>query len=155
MTILVGNKRVKKIVAGGNVFVSREDVWLECKTDNVFSGIPILMKYDKTTGIASFLGGQYASWSPSEEPWHHLLLQLPEGFHFASVDPKIGVYPGGNPLNLATFPIELTNGKLFSNFKWAFGTTNTTSVYLSFGSVSSVVAGAKSSVWQTTTVVPD
>jgi len=140
---------------GSETWVNADDAWLPCETSSDFAGTPVLMKYDKVTGIATFLGQVYMidNMSTTSSAWSGILLSLPSGFHFSKVETDF-------PLNFEShvssrYQDYVVEGRsIKATIKWPSDSAPTGHPTLVFGHIY-FVAPTQASVWQTNTVVPD
>lgn len=152
--IQIGDKKVSKMMIAGNVLVSQDDVWLPCKVGPSFtSGIPILMHYDSSTGVTSFLGQAY--FRPSSPMiLDEDILTLPSGYHFTEMDPNFPFGWGGSLNNSSAMSLSEKNA---AHAKYTLGSGNQSSnpvFQMCFGYIYAA-ATSQTRVWHTTTVEPD
>ena len=140
---------------GDTTFVNVDDVWQECGVNPEFSGIPILMHYDPTTQVSSFIGQSAFQLPNSALPWTGELLTLPAGFHFNKIDSDIAIFFAGAKQDASKFTLD-SSGRTISA-KIVNGSLNSsmTLINVSFGYIAPNTSFAGSSIWHTTTVVPD
>lgn len=157
--ISIGDKKVSKMMIGGNTLVNQEDAWLQCEVGPRFSGIPIIMHYDRATGTTTLIGRVAFDWARTDGAFTQVLLTLPEGFHFTSIDPKFPIVVAGVTVssNPDIFNASYQDGRLIGNFgRWGWDTSsNTEPVIMAFGAIMGSYLAGTPSVWQTTTISPD
>ncbi|CAM2929698.1 hypothetical protein LEBR102806_11960 [Levilactobacillus brevis] len=159
MTLIVNGEEAYKVLIGGDTFIDQKGVWLPCTVGPSFTGIPILMHYDASTGVTSFTGQIYTTWYQDKTPFTSKIITLPEGFHFTEIDKKIfwGQASGLSEWNGNTnYPLVLSDRTISTApIKWPFSAAiNSVIMALSF---SLVIPGSVESShnWSTTTVAPD
>jgi len=157
--IQIGDKKVTKMIVGGNIMVNQEDAWLECEVGPRFSGIPILMHYDKASGTTTLIGRVEFDWALTDGAFTQTLLTLPDGYHFTSIDPNFPIAVAGVTIssNPAIFNVSYQDGRLIGNFeRWGWDTSsNAEPVRMAFGFIAPAYLDSNPSVWQTITIAPD
>ena len=152
MTILVGSKKVKKIIVGGDVFLPATDVWLPCEVNPDFSGTPILMHYDSATGKTMLVGQVTMPWSVDQGYWDDVLLTLPKGYHFTSSDGFLMAF--NNSSNESYQTLSVTGPEMKVKFRWPFSDPRSGNAQLIFGTIGSLYASSKSFSTRTN-IAPD
>lgn len=116
------NGRVSHGSIIGGVVQFRNDGWLPVTINPAFSGTPVLMHYDVSTGITTFIGGVSMPWSPEKGVWTGTFMTLPDGYKFTKV-PAFDVYEGSN-LDGTAITDSSINGKnitLGMKYSWDGG----------------------------------
>ncbi|MFC6290677.1 hypothetical protein [Levilactobacillus angrenensis] len=115
MTLTVGGDKISRLTLAGNEFVNAEDVWLPCMVNADFSGTPILMHYDASTGVTSFIGAADITWTYSQGTWNKILLTLPDGYRFSKTD---STFPLGSKTSNATSGIMYGTGSYYGDLSF-------------------------------------
>lgn len=146
-----GNQKIMGARLGDSTLFERNnDTWLPCKVSSDFSGTPVFMSYDPDTKVTSFLGGITFTLFKDSIPQSVDVLELPKGYHFTGLDPKISnnSLTGGNTASVS-------EGKLSIYYK-TFSYPGYTSypMWISMGDLRGG-DGFYPKVMTTTTVAPD
>lgn len=130
MDMLVGNRRVTKIIAGGQVIYDRriqESSWIECpdvgtsddfKTDEYL----LLAKYNDAEKTMTIQNGSRFSGNYTSRATDHLVLTLPKGFVFDEGNPTTGEFydPQSGSNYILQCPLTYKEGQMFANFRMMY-----------------------------------
>ncbi|STX19366.1 hypothetical protein [Levilactobacillus brevis] len=148
MGVQIQGKDVNGVIIGDMEFVKKSDVWLPCEMGSDMVGTPVLMHYDPSSKVTSFLGGFLYTTRDYYIPKTYKIFKLPSGYHFTSIDPQLDFVTGSpNKLTISD------DNTLMANYTvWGHSVD---AVVVSFAMGGLYSNGSVSKVWKTTTVAPD
>lgn len=135
--IQIGDKKVTKMIVGGNVMVNRENVWLPCDVVHGTTNMPVVMHYDVASGKTNIVGGTFVSLNNGY--WSGDLITLPSGFHFvegvtlpivlgsaSNIYPPLAISASGRTVSttLREQPSTSSFHLLFGELDWSRGINN-------------------------------
>lgn len=129
-SIINGREAQGSIING--VVQFRNDGWLPVTINPAFSGTPVLMHHDVSTGITTFIGGVSMPWSQEKGVWTGTFMTLPDGYKFTKV-PAFDVYAGSNPDNSAVTASSVSGRSITLSMRYRWD--NGGKIFFLFGSL--------------------
>lgn len=127
--IQIGDKKVTKMIVGGNTMINRNDAWLECEVASDSIRTPVVMHYDYSNAQTTILGG--VTNSLKDGYWSGDLITLPTGFRFVEgiklpivtdtggrISPSLLISPSGRTISTTI------NQPNYTSFKLLFGSVD-------------------------------
>lgn len=137
--IQIGDKKVSKMMIGGNTLVSQDDAWLPCEIVQGISSTPVIMHYDANSGKTTIMGGTFVTLQNGK--WSGTAITLPSGFHFvqgitlpivmgsaSNVYPPLQISESGRSISftISEQPSTSSFHLLFGELDWSRGTNTWT-----------------------------